>query len=183
MALGQRGFGSQTGLLCVGASRWQQRLAAPGSPARSLATNGCTAPAKSPLLCHCSSRSCVGLAALRAGACSGAQSQELKAVHSALKQTPHFQRREKQAGEQGGWWPVPGSLSWDSELSCCVSGAKSGSVSSVCPGYHIKNSGTVRVSQQRVECTKEGDNNCAGRWVQPPSDWGHGGWVILGLAP
>lgn len=43
-----------------------------------------------------------------------------------------------------------------------MSGAKSGSVSSVCPGYHIKNSGTVRVNQQRVECIVEGDNNCAG---------------------
>lgn len=75
--------------------------------------------------------------------------------------TSPLQRRE----QQGGWWPVPGSLSWDSELSCCVSGAKCGSVSSVYLGYHVKNSGTVRVNQQRVECIMEGDNNCAGRWV------------------
>lgn len=97
------------------------------------------APAKSPLPCYCSSLSCVGRASLRA------DEAVFKARSSKLfTQTSPFQRRE----QQGERWPVPASLSWDSELSCCVSGAKSGSVSSVYPGYRIKSSGTVRVNQQ-----------------------------------
>lgn len=147
-------------MLIVGASRWQQRFAAPAPCSTGSPTKGCTAPAKSPLLCYCSSLSCVIRASLRAG------EAVLKAGSSELftrPQTSPFQRRE----QQGGRWPVPGSLSWDSELSCCVSGAKSGSVSSVCPGYHIKSSGTVRVNQQRVECIVEGGNDCAGDGYSP----------------
>lgn len=52
---------------------------------------------------------------------------------------------------------MPGALSWDSELSCGVSGAKSGSVSSIYPGYHVKHSGMVRVNQQGVEWIMEGE--------------------------
>lgn len=111
-----RGFGSQPGLLCAGASRWQQRFAAPGSPSRSLNISGCTVPAKSPLLCYCSSLSCVGRAALRAAVRSGAQSQELQALHPALKPISPSQRREQQAGGSvGGGLRLdlcPGTLSF-----------------------------------------------------------------------
>lgn len=43
------------------------------------------------------------------------------------------------------------SLLWDSEVSCCVAEAKSGSPSHVCPGYDPSTSGTVRVNKQRVK--------------------------------